>query len=390
MSVASSLGTSSSFGMTFASCQVQAFLDDIRLEEGDVDLPMISFLQIQVNEIVTEGSFKYYHGYVVAKDNEATENNYVALKCLKGQDAKRGLKWINETKILANLKHDNIRNIHAESPSSLSDSLENNNHELGIANRYFLVMDPIQETLRRRMEEWKSNENDSSFASSLGGKRNSVSGVNRFNALGRVKFVGQDVITAMTYLYSKNISFGKLTPSKIGFDNHGTIKLMDFSEASIAGDNEERRFASDIYSFGLLLWELFTLTSPKEQRPPLRGVIHSEILREFLEQCWDRDIQKRPTFSKRLAKRMMEITSACRHNLVATNKREVGEEYMLQHPEKASSLRNLLSPKSQKKSFRVSRVDLTLDVFSRRSTLSGSKVAWDSSTVVTSTSEISS
>eukprot|EP00980_Cylindrotheca_fusiformis_P018706 scaffold6231_cov108-Cylindrotheca_fusiformis.AAC.2 len=431
-------GTSGSGSGGSSHQRMEALLDDIRMEEGDlVDLPMVSFSQIQVHEIVTEGSFKYYHGHTKDEDDVESEvPNYVALKCLRGSDPnqyyRRALKWIQETKLLANLKHhDHIRNIHAQSIVSLADSLENHlNHEIGISDRYFLVVDPIQETLARRIDEWRSFEGGSSrrkrnslLASPTTtvtniGRRNAVNTINKYDALGRVKFVAQDVIKAMTYLHSNHITFGDLTPDKIGFNHRGVLKLIDFSGASSTtlgennnnnnnDDDEDSLFAEDMYSFGLLLWELFTLKTPKERRPILRGVVHAEPLRDFLGLCWSKDLSKRPKFSKRLGKRMMEITSTCRHNLVVANhQRELGEIYHHDHhsssPQagtmrKSSSMssmrrgnrRSLRSPnmmRNPQKAFRVSKVDLTFDVFSKQLESS----CWDLGTVSTSNSELSS
>ena len=356
-------------GPTVQSYQLQAILDDIRFEEGDIDLPTVGFSQLEVNEIVTQGSFKYYHGHLIRQGEveSKSEENYVALKCLTGQSFSQALQWMKEIKLLYKLDHVNIRNIHTMSSTLLSDCLEDNttHSSLGVKNRFFLVVDPVQEPLRRRMNEWAEND----FKN-----QNTMGGVNKYDALGRVKLVGQEVARGMAYLHSQSISFGPITPERIGFDHRGKIKLIDFAQAAHHGldtiesattISKETAFADDIYYFGLLLWELFTLTTPKEARPPLRGTINSDQLREFISSCWNEDTKKRPIF-KRIPKRLMEITSQCRHRFVAENKNEIGTEYMVSTTSKASSLKNLFrrsqSSRKSRQNLRVSKVHLLLDL----------------------------
>jgi hypothetical protein len=387
MSVSSSLNSfATSFGGSFSKFSMNGFqldeiLDDIRLEEGDINLPTVPFSQIRINEIVTQGSFKYYHGYVErSSDDGKEEKSYYAVKCLKGHNVKGGLQWVKETKLLAPLKHDNIRNIHSVSSKSLSDCLESETHELNVANRYFLVVDTIQETLKRRMDEWRlKDKQHGTIFTSFGGKRNSH-GVDTSDAIDRVKLVGHDIAKAMVYLHSKNVAFGPLTPDKIGYDCHGTIKLMNFSAAQqVDTTNSKKLYGADVFSFGLLLWQLFTLEETAvDERPPLNGVIYSDRLREMIKQCWDKDLDQRPKF-RRITKRLLEATSDCRHTVVQANKEEqVGMEYL--QDDRPPSIRNLFlaSPKRNgKKNFRISKVDLTLHLLKDPSADANNKVACD-------------
>lgn len=386
MSVTSSLNSfATSFGGSFSKLSMNAFqidevLDEIRLEEGDFNLPTVSFSEIRVNEIVTQGSFKFYHGFVVEESEDGEEEelkSYYALKCMKGNNVRRGLQWMKETKLLASLKHENIRNIYAVSGKSLSNCLESDSHELNVTNRYFQVVDTIQRTLKRKMDEWRLTGRQGMF----GGKRNSH-GVDTSDAVDRVKLVGHDVAKAMVYLHAKNVSFGPLTPDKIGYDCHGTLKLVSFSTAqAVDSASSKELYGEDIYSFGLLLWQLFTLQEDVNRRPPLNGVIHSDRLREMIKQCWDKDLDQRPKF-RRITKRLLEATSDCRHTLVRAKKEEaIGEEYQ-QEEDRPPSIRNLflVSPKSKhKKNFRISKVNLTLHLQQQNKAACDATVGTDTS-----------
>jgi serine/threonine protein kinase len=370
------LSTSNRIG-ALAPYDIKSILDDIQMEESEVDFPTVEFSQIRVNEIVTDGSFKYYHGDVVVESaSDDTQNmRYVAIKCLKTQNFKQALRWIQESKILSNLRHENILNIQAISPNALSHCQEETINDLCIANRYFQVVDSIKETLRHRMEEWKKIERGSSlFPLFSPGKKNAVA-KNKHDALGRVKFIGYEIAKVMEYLHYYNVCIGDLSPRTIGFDNSGTVKIIDFSKAKVVNSDDTEAFATDMYSFGLLLWELFTLSPPREHRPALSGVIHADEVREFIAQCWDQDISKRHVFSRRLPKLMLEMTRDCHHYFVEYNKREIGKEYLS------------LPEKSQGKNFRVSKVNITIDLLSEQASLP--KGSWDSTTVGTHVSDVS-
>ena len=82
--------------------------------------------------------------------------------------------------------------------------------------------------------------------------------------------------------------------------NAGTPRYMSPEIAR----NEDYGFASDVYSFSILLWEIVTLGKPfdsikslpqfneevvrRHLRPPLKKV-NSPGLRTLLQQCWDKD-----------------------------------------------------------------------------------------------------
>lgn len=148
---------------------------------------------------------------------------------------------------------------------------------------------------------------------------------------------------ALSYLHSRAVEGSfvvhrDLKPENIAFSPDGRLKLFDFGLAKIVrrkgggrmsqryemtGETGSTRYMcpevalqlpynekADVYSFGLILWEMLSLKRPFEglnrkefvqsvikggRRPPLQQD-WSVPLRELLTRCWDEDMDHRPGF----------------------------------------------------------------------------------------------
>ena len=103
--------------------------------------------------------------------------------------------------------------------------------------------------------------------------------------------VAYDVAGAIQYLHDRRIIYRDLKPSNIGFDIDGVVKLFDFGLARFLPESEDDEtcyrmsnvgtysyvppevtekkpynLKADIYSFGVLLWEIMALSSAKHVR----------------------------------------------------------------------------------------------------------------------------
>jgi serine/threonine protein kinase len=101
----------------------------------------------------------------------------------------------------------------------------------------------------------------------------------------------------------------KLAPGQKCKGRTGTILYM----APEVGSPEGYDFPADVYSFGILLWQIMTTMIPfhaelsactgdasamlKEIRPPLKN-IESKELQSLLESCWAAKPEDRPTFTQ--------------------------------------------------------------------------------------------
>merc|ERR1712038_790529 len=230
-----------------------------------------------------------------------------------GHDYDACLDLAKEAKILSALRHPNIITIHGFGTSNDSSP--------------FIILERICHTLEEQCQIWKR-------------KYNMV----KMNRNQRCKLwnerleVTKDLANVMTYLHGLNIVFRDMKPQNCGFDINGVFKLFDFGLATTLTSKKKiqrnqyqlttntgtRRYMApevyhglpygkpaDVYSFALIIWEVFALKTPFKNetreshvkkvygtmqcRPKIK--LHWPMMLQMLiRECWSADPKARPDF----------------------------------------------------------------------------------------------
>ncbi|CDP14531.1 unnamed protein product [Coffea canephora] len=144
--------------------------------------------------------------------------------------------------------------------------------------------------------------------------------------------VAVDVSKGMNYLHQNNIIHRDLKAANLLMDENEVVKVADFGVARVKAqtgvmtaetgtyrwmapeviEHKPYDHKADVFSFGIVVWELLTGKLPYEYLTPLQaaiGVVQKGLrptipkhthpkLAELLERCWQQDSTLRPDFSE--------------------------------------------------------------------------------------------
>jgi serine/threonine protein kinase len=305
-----------------AALEVKEISSQSKLLRRSSGIHELLWSDLRIEKIIGIGGFSTV--YRAQTNHPELKLKSYALKCLNKdtmEDEERlyvGAKDLaGEAEVLARLQHKNIIELHGiYAGGPLNSFLES---ERG----YFILLDLLEKatlqdklTLYRRKLKQKSLRKHSKLA----GLAEMMQGV----------VIG--VANGLAYLHSQNVVLRDLKPNNIGFDVNGTPKLYDFGFAREVHTVDKLEccgslrymapeiaqglgttLKSDVYSYGILLWELYTLKKPfndtsdpeifKEMvfiqgtRPSLKS-IQSKELKELLQECWDSQPLIRPSMEE--------------------------------------------------------------------------------------------
>lgn len=238
-----------------------------------------------------------------------------------------------EAFFLARLQHPNIVRLRAVAAGSVESNIVS-----GRETGFFLVVDRLVETLGHRIRRWKQQTEE--MPHNLF-HRMSKEYKDKQKALLKERLqVAVQIAEVCSYLHGLNVAYRDLKPDNIGFDRDGTLKLFDFGlckeekqtiafegKYRMTGHTGSRRYMApevaknqpydksvDVYSFGVLLWELCSLEKPFSaycskkhmtqvilggERPKMdhaHTAFWPVALQTMLCKCWSSHPEDRPSF----------------------------------------------------------------------------------------------
>eukprot|EP00814_Leptocylindrus_danicus_P003446 CAMPEP_0116040556 /NCGR_PEP_ID=MMETSP0321-20121206/24438_1 /TAXON_ID=163516 /ORGANISM="Leptocylindrus danicus var. danicus, Strain B650" /LENGTH=487 /DNA_ID=CAMNT_0003520411 /DNA_START=541 /DNA_END=2000 /DNA_ORIENTATION=- len=201
--------------------------------------------------------------------------------------------------------------------------------------QFFIVIDRLFETLDKRIEKRWRRDLDDAAGLCWGCCVNE----DKIQDLWDLRLgVALDLAKAFHYLHSHDIIYRDLKPGNVGFDFNGVVKIFDFGLAKdlsehkrdpttglyqLTGCTGSLRFMApevalnqpydekvDVYSFGILLWQMSSLLMPfpryskemhrnlvveKGERPSVDVAWQSGLSR-LIQRCWVANGSSRPDF----------------------------------------------------------------------------------------------
>mmetsp|Transcript_22592 Transcript_22592/g.40773 ORF Transcript_22592/g.40773 Transcript_22592/m.40773 type:complete len:423 (-) Transcript_22592:190-1458(-) len=230
-----------------------------------------------------------------------------------------------ESKVLSTLMHPNIvklRGVASGAPLSPG---------------FFLVMDRLFGTLEERIEKDWRPKYTTPRRLFCGGVQQSQSSDFLIERL----FIAYDISSALRFLHNHGIIYRDVKSENVGFDVRGDVKIFDFGLSKqlpriakdmnhsglykLTGLTGSRMYmapevalckfyglSADVYSFGILLWEIMSLEFPfrrfdlkdhmifvvKRGYRPTIGRKWPERVKSIMKKCWAQNPADRPDFMK--------------------------------------------------------------------------------------------
>eukprot|EP00804_Cyclotella_cryptica_P020939 CCRYP_009269-RB/>CCRYP_009269-RB protein AED:0.10 eAED:0.10 QI:171/1/1/1/1/1/5/432/816 len=333
----------------------------------DPDTPIVTSRNLR-------GSFSQIHTGFSLSSRNLRDPNVMALKCLRPAVRAQPRKFVigaedlaHETALLACLDHPNIIKLYGRAKGSFATAFQFGNSKVSCSSGssngrkkkerhmndgYFIILDRLIATLDGRIEEWKEEyqgvSENLNLSDTLPPNVPPPESILLDHLAKRIK-VAYSIASALEYLHAHHVVFRDLKPANVGFDCNDCVKMFDFGFATsiapllneqIRSGREQtgygpltetcgtRRYMApevalklgygkevDVYSFGMLLWEICAMEKPFDtiqtvedfhdlvvlcgNRPPLNiDPFWTRSLKHLMSKCWSTDPLDRPDMAQ--------------------------------------------------------------------------------------------
>jgi len=230
-----------------------------------------------------------------AKGAPNPTDGYYAIKCIRKIVVQNEAKYntavkdsVTEVYLLASL--DNAYILKIRGTATMTE--ESPHPGSGQSAGFLIIMDRLFGTLTEKFEEWRDDSMTLCFR--FGSKKKEM-------LLKKLK-LAFELSQAIRYLHNINIMYRDIKQDNIGFDVRGHVKVFDFGLAkeiranqesenglyqlSMAGTlrymspeilrGERYNMSVDVYSYGVLMWEIFSLKKAFEGWPYAKLLVHAK------------------------------------------------------------------------------------------------------------------
>lgn len=376
-------------------------MKELELHPSSMGMPTLAYTELKIGRVLGKGGFSVVSEIQGVKLDDVYDTSDVEAKLRQGfaeqvQDGSSGgvshsqrqfvVKMLRtdlpeeehtkgvvdlaiEAEFLKTLRHPNIITMRAHANSDPHES------------RFFVILEKLVITLERKMNFWRQEvtENVGVWFPCFGYCCAKQHVLHRL-WMERL-MVSRDISMAIRYLHTQDIVYRDLKPDNVGFDAAGEVKIFDFGLAkrldpddktdndlyTLTGNTGSLRYMApevalcepydqrvDAYSFGILFWQICSLTTPflgystkMHSERVVRGGLRPKpdsswplAWVQLMNECWSQDIHLRPDFEHVVNVLDEEVTDLLRaEGVVPTRANEIKAKKRKQQRRATDALR---------------------------------------------------